>query len=416
MPAEPQRDDIDASLSDLDTAAREPFVEKVLVACTEDWFTLSHFRPLLRRLRRISRDVVVVTRSSGRMAEIERLGCRTVALDYGRSSMNPLRETRTVRRLARILGDEAPDVVHLIAMKPIVLGGLAIGLERPRHTVIHMTGLGFLAISDSLKARAARLAALRVMRAVLRRQENWLLVENPEDLAFLRDGGVDAGARVTMLGGAGIDPETFAPPADLLANTVPIAAYVARMIRPKGVDVLMDAADLVSQRGIALTIELHGDTDDDNPEAVPAKTLARWANGTDRRFMGFTKDVAAVWRHADIFVLPARSREGMPRALLEAASCARAIVVTDVPGCRHFVRDGAEGLVVPPGDAAALADALEKLARDRDLRERLGRAARERVLSGYTEAHVEASIEQAYRAMLDRTGSFKTRSHRAGAT
>jgi glycosyltransferase involved in cell wall biosynthesis len=95
----------------------------------------------------------------------------------------------------------------------------------------------------------------------------------------------------------------------------------------------------------------------------------------------------------------------MPRALLEAASCARAIVVTDVPGCRHFVRAGVEGLVVPPGDAAALADALETLASDRDLRVCLGRAARERVLSGYTEAHVETSIEQAYRAMLNRTGS-----------
>jgi len=403
VPAEPQSDETDPSLSDPNVSVRRPLTQKVLVACTEDWFTLSHFKPLLRRLRRIGRDVIVVTRSSGRMAEIERLGCRTIALDYGRSSMNPLRETRTARRLARILADEAPDVVHLIAMKPIVLGGIATSLERPRHTVIHMTGLGFLAISNSVKARAARLAALRIMRTVLRRPENWLLVENPEDLAFLRDGGVDAGARVTMLGGAGIDPEIFTPPPDL-ANAVPIAAYVARMIRPKGVDVLMDAADRLSRKDVALAIELHGDTDDGNPEAVPAETLARWANGGDRRFMGFTKDVAAIWRHADIFVLPARSREGMPRALLEAASCARAIIVTNVPGCRHFVRDGVEGLVVPPGDAAALADALETLARDRDLRERLGRAARERVLSGYTEAHVEAGIEQAYTAMLNRTG------------
>jgi glycosyltransferase involved in cell wall biosynthesis len=400
--AEPYRDTTDAGRPASGDQPAEPLFRKVLVACTEDWFTLSHFKPLLRCLRRIGGDVVVVARSSGRMSEIERLGCRTVALDYGRSSMNPMSEARTVNRLARILRDEAPDVVHLIAMKPIVLGGLATHLVRPRHTVIHMTGLGFLAISDSLKARAARLAALRVMRAVLRRRENWLLVENPEDLAFLRDGGVDAAERVTMLGGAGIDPDAFAPPTDL-ANAPPIAAYVARMIRPKGVDVLMEAAEILSRKSVPLAIELHGDTDDGNPEAVPAETLARWANGADRRFMGFTEDVAAVWRRADIFVLPARSREGMPRALLEAASCGRAIVVTDVPGCRHFVRDGVEGLVVPPGDAPALADALETLARDPVLRERLGRSARDRVLSGYTEAHVEAGIEQTYRAMLNRT-------------
>lgn len=378
-----------------------PIVGKALVCCTEDWFTLSHFRPLLRRLSQIAREVVVVTRSSGRMGEIEAYGARTIDLDYNRASMNPVREAATVRRLTAILGAEAPDVVHLIAMKPIVLGGIATALRRPRHTIIHMTGLGFLAISGTAKARVAREVAFGVMRGIMRRPGSWLLVENPEDLSFLAEGGVHPGARVTMLGGAGIDPDGF-PAQPTRAHGVPVAAYVARMIRPKGVDVLMAAADLLAQRGVAVAIDLYGDTDDGNPEAIPADALHAWAAaGRHRRYLGFTRDVAAVWRDADIFVLPARSREGMPRALLEAASSARAVIVTDVPGCRHFVADGVEGLVVPPGDAAALADAMERLAGDADLRQRLGTAARAKVLSGYTEAHVEAGIEQAYRAMAE---------------
>ena len=386
-----------------------PIVGKVLVACTEDWFTLSHFKPLLRRLNRLARDVVVVTRSSGRMSEIEALGCRTIDLDYSRASMNPIREARTVGKLRDILAREKPDVVHLIAMKPIVLGGLATAFQRPRHTVLHMTGLGFLAISDTAKARTARIAALHVMKRVMQRQGSWLLVENPEDLAFLETGGVRSAGAVTMLGGAGIDPAVFAPHA-IEERPIPVAAYVARMIRPKGVDVLMEAGDILTSRGIALEIALHGDTDDGNPEAVPSAELAAWDNGCDRRFMGFTRDVAAVWRDADIFVLPARSREGMPRALLEAASCARAVIVTDVPGCRHFVRDGIEGLVVPPGDAGALAAALARLAQDAGLREQLGATARARVLDGFTERHVEDGIEQAYRAMLDVTTPEASRS------
>ena len=107
-----------------------------------------------------------------------------------------------------------------------------------------------------------------------------------------------------------------------------------------------------------------------------------------------------VWRHADIFVLPARSREGMPRALLEAAACARPLVVTDVPGCRHFVRDGVEGFIVPPEDAEALANALERLARDPELRLRMGEAARLRLLHGFTEAHVKQSLRATYASML----------------
>jgi glycosyltransferase involved in cell wall biosynthesis len=110
--------------------------------------------------------------------------------------------------------------------------------------------------------------------------------------------------------------------------------------------------------------------------------------------------VREVWRHADIFVLPARSREGMPRALLEAAASARPLVVTDVPGCRHFVRDGVEGFVVPPDNADALADALEKLARDPDLRQRMGESARLRLLHGFTEAHVKQSLRATYVSLL----------------
>ncbi len=374
-------------------------VGKVLVACTEDWFTLSHFKPLLRRLTRIAGEVVVVTRSSGRRSEIEQLGCRTIDLDYNRASMNPVRETKTVRRLAAILAAEAPDVVHLIAMKPIVLGGLATSVRPPRHIVMHMTGLGFLAISDTVKARGARLVALGVMRRAMRQSGSWLLVENPEDLAFLEAGGVRPAGRVSMLGGAGIDPDAF-PAQPVVARAEPVAAYVARMIRPKGVDVLMAAGDMLAERGVPIAIELHGDTDDGNPEAIASANLLAWASGSDRRYMGFTRDVAAIWRQADIFVLPARSREGMPRALLEAAASARAVIVTDVPGCRHFVRDGVEGLVVPPGDARALAEALARLAQDAGLRARLGATARAKVLEGYTERHVEDGIEQAYRSML----------------
>ena len=390
-----------------------PIVGKILICVTEDWFALSHFQPLIRRLVRLSREVVVATRSSGRMDEIEALGARTIELDYNRSSMNPVRETKTIGRLAVILRSERPDVVHLIAMKPIVLGGMALGLgavrsngrsEHRPHAVVHMTGLGFLAISDTPKARAARRIALAIMRRTLNRPSSWLLVENPEDQAFLEAGGIAAGERSTMLGGAGIDPEAFAV-RHRSDNQPPVAAFVGRMIRSKGVAVLMEAARILEIRKVPIAIELYGDTDEGNPEALSKAVLELWSDGVRMRFMGFTRDVAAVWHRADIFVLPAISREGMPRSLLEAAAAGRPLLVTDVPGCRHFVSDGIEGFVVPPGDAVALADRLEALAGDASLRARLGAAARAKVLDGYTEDQVEQAIEQAYRRMLGGRGN-----------
>lgn len=143
----------------------KPLFAKIIVAVTEDWFLLSHFRPLITELRRLAREVVVVTRDSGRMAEVQSLGVRTIALDYNRSSMHPVREAATVRQFTRILRTEKPDVLHLIAMKPIVLGGVAGAIAPVPHTIVHMTGLGFLAISPTFKARAARTVALEIGRA-----------------------------------------------------------------------------------------------------------------------------------------------------------------------------------------------------------------------------------------------------------
>lgn len=378
--------------------AGAPPLRSVLVCVTEDWFALSHFQPLIRCLKRLSREVVVVARDSGRKAELEALGARTIALDYDRASLDPRREARTVLALRRIIAAERPDVVHMIAMKPIVLGGLALLGNPGPMAVVHQTGLGFLAISTSLKARMACRMSLAIIGRTLARGGSWLLVENPEDLTFLEAGGVHPGGRVSMLGGAGIDPVAF-PERPEAGNAVPVAAFVGRMIRSKGAHVLMEAAGLLRQRGVPLSIELWGDSDDGNPEAVPSATLRSWSDGERTRWMGHTRDVARVWENADIFVLPAISREGMPRALLEAAASGRPLVVTDVPGCRHFVREAETGLIVPPGDAAALADALGRLATNRDLRRRLGAAARAKVLEGFTEAKVEIALEASYRAM-----------------
>ena len=380
--------------------ASGPPCGKILVCITEDWFALSHFQPLLRTLTSIASEVVVATRTSGRMAEIEALGCRTIELDWRRSSLAPLEQAMVVRQLTRLIAAERPDVVHAIAMQTLIVTGLAVRFaRRVPHVVLHLTGLGFVGISRSRAAGLVRPVALRILAGTLLRPGNWLLAENPEDVGFLRAGGADAGERLTLLGGAGVDEVAFAqlPPP---GNPVPVAAFVGRMIRPKGVHVLVEAHRRLAARGVALDLALYGKTDDDNTEAVPKAEIEGWTRAGGVIWHGHVANIQDVWACADIAVLPAIAREGMPRAVLEAAASGRPLIVTDVPGCRHFVRDGIEGLIVPPSDPDALAAALEKLARDAALRARMGAAARARVLSGYTIDHVTAGIREAYSRLL----------------
>lgn len=369
---------------------------KILVCITEDWFLLSHFQPLVRTLCGLAREVVVATRSSGRMPEIAALGARALEFDFVRASLNPLAHAATIRRIARLIDDERPDVVHVIAMQPMVLVSLALRLARLRPKVmLHLTGLGFIAISDAPAARVARPLALAILAARLSRSDTWLLAENPEDLAYLVEGGADPGPRHTLLGGAGVDPDAF-PALPDPGNATPVAAFVGRMIRSKGVHVLIEAQRRLAARGVPLALALYGKSDVDNPEALPAADLERWSQEGGITWAGHVADVREVWQRSDIAVLPAITREGLPRSVLEAAACARPLIVTDVPGCRHFVRNGIEGLIVPPNDAEALAEALARLASDPALRRRLGLAARARVLAGFTVAHVAAAVREAY--------------------
>ena len=133
---------------------------------------------------------------------------------------------------------------------------------------------------------------------------------------------------------------------------------------------------------------------------MDAQAISTWCAHRRARWRTRVDDVVDVWRHADFLVLPGRGGGAVSRVLLEAAACARPLIVSDVPGSRHFVRQGVEGLVVPPANVGALADAIQQLAADADMRVRMGEAARLRLLHGFTEAHVKNVLRASYRAML----------------
>ncbi len=341
----------------------------------------------------------MATRSSGRIDEIQALGARVREFDFRRSSLNPLNQVGTVRRIAHLIRQEAPDVVHVVAMQPMVLTAMAARFAPRTRFVMHLTGLGFLGISQGRAIRTIRPAAMVALDGVLSRPDAWLLAENPEDHGFLIENGVRTEQRVTILPGAGIDEAKFPALPQRSAERVK-AAFVGRMIRSKGIEVLAQSSRLLRGRGIDIEISLYGDADADNPEAISEMQLKAWQDEGLLVWHGRVEDVPGIWRTSDICVLPSISREGMPRAVLEAASSQRPLIVTDVPGSRHFVRDGCEGLVVRPADANALAGALARLASDAELRARMGQAARTRILDGFTIDHVKRGIRDAYAGLV----------------
>ncbi|MXQ11379.1 glycosyltransferase family 4 protein [Microvirga makkahensis] len=369
---------------------------KLVFVVTEDWFFASHFLPMARAARELGLEVAVVTRVRAHREAIEATGARVIPLQAERRSINPMTAGYAAGQLAAILKDEKADIVHCIALRSILVGGFAATLAGLGRRVYALTGLGFLGARTDRIGRLSQ-RAVRLLVRSLETPKTHYLFENSDDPKLL---GLDpAGPKVTIVGGAGIDPEALVP-SPLPVQPPLKVALVARMLWSKGVDLAVEAVRGARAKGADIELSLYGAPDPSNPKAVPEETLRAWGAESGISWHGATRDVAAVWREHHVACLPSRGGEGLPRTLLEAAACGRAIVTTDVPGCRTLVRDDVEGLLVPPGDAPALAEALLSLARDPERLARMGAAARARVLDGFTERDVREGVERLYASML----------------
>jgi glycosyltransferase involved in cell wall biosynthesis len=371
---------------------------KLLFVVTEDWFFASHFLPMARAARELDLDVVVIARERQHRRVIEAAGARLVALEAERRSLSPAALVRHVMALRRLIAQENPDILHCIALKPIALAGLAGKLAGIERRVYALTGLGFLGAKQGFSAGLARLAARLWLREAIEGPHVRFLFENPDDPVALGLDPADAG-KVVLVGGAGIDPLILMPEPMPLFPPLRVA-LVARMLWSKGVDLAVEAVRLAREQGARVELTIHGAPDPSNPKAIPEATLREWAQRPGVGWAGPTRDIEGVWRKHHLCILPSRGGEGLPRSLLEAAACGRAILTTDVPGCRSFVRDGLDGMVVPVDDAPALARALVVMAGAPSLVERMGASARARLLDGHTERDVMDVVKALYRGLL----------------
>jgi glycosyltransferase involved in cell wall biosynthesis len=372
---------------------------RVLVLAGTDRETVAHCRVLLGALRELGQEAVVAADRQGLGDGLDAPDVGLVDLDCTTAWRNPVTKGAEAWQLARIVEAERPDVVHTIGLEPAALACLALQLVPSVDTVMHLPDLGALEPQSGVLAWPYRGVALRLLASLLRKPNAFLLVGREEDLGDLRAWGVDPGARCAVLGGAGVDPEVYPvlPPSQ---SEMPVAAVVGPMAGPidgpSGLRELVQAFERAWARGLRLQLEIHGAPDAGAAPDALAAEWARWSLHPGISCAGWPADTREVWRRAEICVWPASARQGVPRALIEAAACGRSLVVSDTAGGRTFVRDEIEGLLVPPGDAPALAAALERLARDSDLRQRMGAAARLRVLQGFTEAHAKEVLRGAY--------------------
>lgn len=345
---------------------------RILYVVTEDWYFLSHRLPMARAARDAGYAVHVATRLKDGRDAIESEGFVPHPLGWSRGSLSLSDSISAIVALRRLIGEVKPEILHNIALKPVVLGTAA-SLGHSKTAVVNsLTGLGTLFIGEAEVSGLARKAVRFALSRLLRRKRSRTVVQNPDDRAFVFDLGV-APDMVVLIPGSGVDTEKLTP---LPEPPPPITcAYVGRMLADKGVVTLIEAYSRLGKQGSTLQLLLAGDCDRENPGSLAPEQLREFADLYGIHWLGHVADIREVWARAHFAVL-ASHREGLPKSLLEAAACGRAMVASDAPGCREIAIEGETALTVPVDDPGALADAMAKMASDAELRRRFGAKAR----------------------------------------
>jgi len=374
-----------------------PVRPKLLYFVTVDWFFCSHFLSRALAAERAGYDVAVLTHVDRHGQVIESAGLRLIPLEIDRRSLNPFAAIKVVAAIYRVYRAEQPAVLHQVAMKPIVLGGLAAHMAGVSKVVNAVVGGGYAFTSKGWLARIIRPVLNMALRHLLNPPGSRVVFENADDLAAFAQAGFLRRNGGVLIRGAGVDVDAYGPSA--ADASVPVVLVAARLLWDKGIGEFVQAARLLKESDVKARFVVVGDTDAGNRAAIDDRTLAVWREEGHTEFWGFRSDMPAVLAQASIACLPSY-REGLPKALLEAMAAGLPCVTTDVPGCREAVHHGDNGLLVPARDPRALADALKLLIEDPAMRQRMGSRGRARAEREFASEWVNQQTLALYEEML----------------
>jgi glycosyltransferase involved in cell wall biosynthesis len=373
---------------------------KVVLFANTDWYLYNFRRSLATELLEKGYEVLLISPPGSYGEKLRSFGLQWQPVPMDRRSLNPLRELQLLWWLVSLFRKQRPTLVHGFTIKCAVYGALAARMARVRARVSAVAGMGYVFTSNDTKARVLRPLVRTLMHAALDGRNARLILQNPDDVALFERAGFVDNARIRLIPGSGVDCSRFAAGTRVRDASQPLRVLLAaRLLWDKGLAEFIAAARQLRGEGRAIEFLLAGDSDPGNPAAVPEATVRGWADEGLIEWLGHVDDMPSLFASVDSVVLPSY-REGLPKGLIEAAACALPLVTTDVPGCREVVSDGVDGLLVPPRDARALAQAIARLHDDPALAARLGDAARTKALAEYDERIVIERTLAVYQELL----------------
>ncbi len=373
--------------------------KKILLNISEDWFFLSHFLSRALCAQKAGFEIYVCCNETNKRKIIENNGIKFIKLPYKRSNINPLYELYILLRFIFILKKIKPDIVHNIALKSIIHGSIASKILNIKSVINAPVGMGYVFISNDLKARVLRPVLKFLLINLLdshkgRNKKNRVIFENNDDLDYFINLKAVNSKSACVISGAGVEVDKFIYKRKKI-NKIPTVVLVARMLKDKGIYEFIEAYKLLKDRKIKCRFVLVGDIDPINPSSIEKSFLQNCQREKRIEWLGWIDNIDKVLWETDILCLPSY-REGLPKSLIEGAAAGLPLVSTDTVGCREVVIDGLNGFLVPIKDSKKLADAIEKLILDSELRRSMGEESRKLAKSRFSSSIINSLTMKVY--------------------
>jgi glycosyltransferase involved in cell wall biosynthesis len=370
---------------------------KLLYIISDDNYFLSHRLNLAIAAKAEGYEVFVLAyeNDSKFTDKIKTHGFEFINFNQRAHGLGLMANIKLIMQARRVINQVRPDLIHTVSMRMMFLTTFAFWLSKSKRMVATLTGMGYLETASNPMIRVLKWCVTKAFKIMFSTQRIQLVVQNADDYEGVKGKFINED-RLHLVRGSGVDIKAF-PQLPFPDDKVVQVTFVARMLKDKGLEELVDAARIIQKQGIDnIQINLVGMPHVVNPYSVSEKQLNRWQDEGLVNWQEFRSDIVEVWRESHIAVLPSY-REGLPKSLLEAAACGRPIITTDVPGCREMVNDdGGNGVLVPVQNPKELAKAIIDLANNAELRKKMGQASREMVVEHFADDVVNQQMLNIY--------------------
>lgn len=346
--------------------------KKLVIVVNDLKYFFSHRIAIAQKAKKIGYQVTIIYGSNNNKKLFNKnLNFNYYYIPMVRGSMNLLKEIKSIYLLFNYFKKNKPDLLHLVTLKPCLYVGFVARILKMENILFAFAGLGIVFNSSKLKFKLIKFFLILMFKYIFKNKNYLTLYQNKNDRDIFINLNLVTKNKTRLIKGSGVNINLFKITNEPQEDTI-VVTFVSRLLYDKGITYFISAAKKLLEKKVNIKFLVAGSIDNGNPNSIRKETIDKWKEIKNVNFLGDVSNIFDVYKRSHIVCLPSFYGEGLPKVLIETASSGRAIITTDHPGCRDAIIPNKTGILVPIKDPEKLANKIEYLAFNHDIRKSMG--------------------------------------------